>query len=97
MTRGRLPHIDVAALFGDNLARVRRAGDVSQDELAIRSSVHRTEISQLERGLRVPRIDTLAKLMASLETSADELMKGIVWVAGRLRRGRFGASEGTEE
>lgn len=41
--------MDVAARFGDNLVRVRRQSGLSQEELSIRASVHRTEISQLER------------------------------------------------
>ena len=81
--------MDIAAQFGDNLARVRRGADMSQDELSVRASVHRTEISQLERGLRVARIDTLAKLSASLEVDPGELMVGIVWDPGDVRRGRF--------
>lgn len=48
------PMIDIAAQFGDNLARCRRLADISQDELSVRASVHRTEISQIERGLRIP-------------------------------------------
>ena len=82
--------MDIAAQFGDNLARVRRGADMSQDELSGRASVHRTEISQLERGLRVARIDTLAKLCASLEVDPAELMVGINWTPGDVRRGRFG-------
>lgn len=82
--------MDIAARFGDNLARVRRGADMSQDELSVRASVHRTEISQLERGLRVARIDTLAKLCASLEVDPAELMAGINWTPGDVRRGRFG-------
>ncbi|HEY6553955.1 MAG TPA: helix-turn-helix transcriptional regulator [Vicinamibacteria bacterium] len=82
--------MDIAAQFGDNLARVRRGADMSQDELSVRASVHRTEISQLERGLRVARIDTLAKLCASLEVDPAELMVGINWTPGDVRRGRFG-------
>jgi transcriptional regulator with XRE-family HTH domain len=84
--------MDIAARFGDNLKRVRRAAGVSQDELAVRASVHRTEISQLERGLRVARIDTLVKLAASLEASPAELLAGIAWKPGEQRRGRFGES-----
>jgi len=57
--------MDVAAQFGDNLVRRRKLAGVSQDELSVRASVHRTEISQLERGLRIPRIDTLVKLAAA--------------------------------
>lgn len=42
--------IDFAARFGDNLARCRKRADLSQDELALVASLHRTEISNLERG-----------------------------------------------
>jgi transcriptional regulator with XRE-family HTH domain len=80
---------DIAGQFGDNLARVRREADLSQDELSVRASVHRTEISQLERGLRVARIDTLIKLAASLEASPAELLAGIAWTPGESRRGSF--------
>ncbi len=46
--------MDVAGVFGDNLARCRRAADITQEELSVRASLHRTEVSQLERGLRIP-------------------------------------------
>jgi transcriptional regulator with XRE-family HTH domain len=81
--------MDVAAQFGDNLARCRKLADVSQDELSVRASVHRTEISQLERGLRIPRIDTLAKLSGSLEVEPSELLEGIDWSPGDVRLGHF--------
>lgn len=81
--------MDVAAQVGDNLVRCRKLAGVSQDELSVRASVHRTEISQLERGLRIARIDTLAKLCASLEVEPADLMEGIVWSPGDVRRGQF--------
>lgn len=81
--------MNVAERFGENLARIRREADVSQDELAARASVHRTAISQLERGLHVTRIDTLVKLAASLEASPAELLAGIVWKPGTRRAGHF--------
>lgn len=81
--------MDIAARFGDNLVRCRKAAALSQDELSVRASVHRTEISQLERGLRVARIDTLIKLACSLEVSADELLLGMTWDPGDTRIGRF--------
>jgi transcriptional regulator with XRE-family HTH domain len=92
MAAEALPHLDIAGLFGDNLARCRRLAGLSQDELSVRASVHRTEISQLERGLRVARIDTLAKLCASLEVEPGELMKGIGWCPGDVRLGHFAAA-----
>jgi transcriptional regulator with XRE-family HTH domain len=80
---------DIAGQFGDNLIRQRKLADLSQDELSFRASVHRTEISQLERGLRVPRIDTVIKLAASLEIEAQELLVGINWTQGNVRFGSF--------
>lgn len=81
--------LDVAGQFGDNLARCCKRADMSQDELSLMASVHRTEISQLERGLRIARIDTLAKLYGSLEVDPGDLLVGIVWTRGDVRIGRF--------
>lgn len=86
---------DIAATFGDNLVRLRREADLSQDALATMASVHRTEISQLERGLRLARIDTLVKLRGSLEVSADDLLQGIGWQPGKTRYGSFGPADPT--
>ena len=83
--------MDVAGRFGDNLVRCRKLAGLSQDELSIRASVHRTEISQLERGLRLARIDTVAKLCGSLETEPNELLVGNLWLPGDIRIGRFAA------
>ncbi len=81
--------MDIAAQFGDNLVRTRKSADMSQDELSVRASVHRTEISQLERGLRIARIDTLVKISGSLEVDPSDLLVGIVWSPGDVRRGQF--------
>lgn len=85
--------MDIAARFGDNLARCRKRADLSQDELSVRASLHRTEISQLERGLRLARVDTLIKLIGSLEVSADELLAGLSWDPGGTRIGKFKLEE----
>jgi transcriptional regulator with XRE-family HTH domain len=85
--------VDIAAHFGDNLARQRKRADLSQEELSLRASLHRTEISQLERGLRIARIDTLVKLRDALEVSADDLLAGIVWRIGNYRPGGFATEE----
>jgi transcriptional regulator with XRE-family HTH domain len=80
---------EVSDRFAANLTRIRKAADLSQEELAIMASVHRTEISLLERGCRIPRIDTLVKVAASLEVSAGELLAGISWKPGSYRPGGF--------
>ena len=81
--------MNVAEQFGDNLRRQRKLADLSQDELALRASLHRTEVSQLERGLRHARVDTVAKLAGAIEIDPGKLFEGITWEPGDLRRGRF--------
>jgi len=81
--------MDIAAVFGENLARCRKRAEMSQEELGIRASLHRTEVSQLERGLRVARIDTLVKLAGALGVAPSELIEGIDWSPGSTTSGRF--------
>jgi transcriptional regulator with XRE-family HTH domain len=87
---------EVARLFAENLKRHRRLAQMSQDELSVRASVHRTEISMLERQIRIPRIDTLVKLAASLEASPSELLEGIEWSPGDIKLGGFRISDSDE-
>jgi len=84
-----MPPVDIAALFGENLARCRKRAEMSQEELGVRASLHRTEISQLERGLRVARIDTLVKLAGGLGVAPGELIEGIDWSPGSTTTGQF--------
>jgi transcriptional regulator with XRE-family HTH domain len=79
----------VAERFGVNLARLRDRAGITQEELAFRASLHRTEIGLLERGGRLPRIDTLAKLAGALEVEPGALFGGITWTPGDFRRGQF--------
>ncbi len=81
--------MSVAKQFGDNLRRLRGRADLSQEETAVLSSLHRTEISHLERGLRVARVDTVAKLAGALEVDPGELFEGIAWQPGDVRLGNF--------
>lgn len=82
-------NVAVADRFGQNLVRLRKQADLSQDQVALMAELHRTEISMLERGIRLARIDTLVKLMAALEVTADELLEGISWRPGSYRPGGF--------
>jgi transcriptional regulator with XRE-family HTH domain len=81
--------MDVASCFGQNLRRCRRRAGLSQEELGTRSSLHRTEIGLLERGARVPRIDTLIKIASALAIPPSELIAGIEWTPGNTTSGRF--------
>jgi transcriptional regulator with XRE-family HTH domain len=68
--------------FGENLARCRNRADVSQEELGFRASIHRTEVGLLERGARMPRVDTALRLAGSLGISLDDLVAGMEWRPG---------------
>ena len=82
----------VARGFADNLRRVRRREGPSQEQLAKRGSLHRTEIGLLERGGRACRIDTLIRLAGALAICPEELLEGIAWVPGPDTRGTFTTS-----
>jgi transcriptional regulator with XRE-family HTH domain len=75
--------------FRANLLRARKRAALSQEELGELASLHRTEIGMLERGIRMPRIDTLIKLAGALEVEPGELLVGIEWSPGPPVRGAF--------
>jgi transcriptional regulator with XRE-family HTH domain len=66
--------------FAANLRRARLEAGLSQEELGYRCDLHRTEVSLLERAGREPRMATIVKLAAVLETSADALCAGVSWL-----------------
>lgn len=66
--------MSVAGRFGRNLVRLRKGAGLSQEQLAFRASLHRTEIGMLERGTRLARIDTLVKLAGALSVPPGDLL-----------------------
>jgi transcriptional regulator with XRE-family HTH domain len=84
---------EFAIRFGQNLARARRRAGLSQEELGLRASLHRTEIGLLEHGKRIARIDTLVQLAGAMSIPPSELLEGIYWTAGDNKRGQFSFSE----
>jgi transcriptional regulator with XRE-family HTH domain len=86
-------HKTVARRFGANLAAARERSGLSQEEVGFRAGLHRTEVSILERGARLPRIDTLVKLSAALDVPfASALLEGIDWRSAVAERGGFSVS-----
>lgn len=84
----------VGRRFGENLALTRERRNLSQEEVGLRASLHRTEVGLLERGARVPRIDTVVKLAAALDVDAGVLLEGIRWTPGTATAGSFRVTEG---
>ena len=87
----------VALRFGRNLAAARRRSGFSQEDVGIRASLHRTEIGMLERGERVPRIDTAVKLAGSVDATVADLLVGIEWTPGSAQRGEFAVESRREQ
>jgi transcriptional regulator with XRE-family HTH domain len=85
--------MNVAERFGQNLARLRHESGMTQEELAARASIHRTQIGLLETGQRQPRIDTLVKLAGALSVDSCTLLEGIAWVPPAANTGRFDFSD----
>lgn len=79
----------VAEQFAANLRHLRKRAGLSQEETAVRASLHRTAVGQLERAERVARADTIAKLAGALAVDPGELFKEIVWEPGEIRAGGF--------
>jgi transcriptional regulator with XRE-family HTH domain len=74
--------MEIADRFASNLRRLRKAAGLTQEELAFRAGVHRTEIGLLENGKRRPGLEMLVKLAGSLNVSPTELIEGIAWEPG---------------
>ena len=62
------------ALLGREIAKLRNRIGLSQEELGFRAEVHRTYISQLERGLKSPTLSMILKLSRALKASASKLV-----------------------
>jgi transcriptional regulator with XRE-family HTH domain len=78
-----------ARAFGENLARYRAESGISQEELGHLSSMHRTQIGDLEKGRKQPRLDTIVKIAGALGIDPCELIKGVRWTPPSTRPGEF--------
>ncbi len=79
----------VAERFAENLLILRRRASLSQEQLGFCAGLHRTEVGSLERGTRMPRLDTIIKLAGALEQPPERLMKGLAWSPGGVKGGRL--------
>ena len=71
--RPRYPPMDVRIRVGLNLQALRRARGLTQEELAHRSSVHQTYLSNVEGGKRNPSIRVLDRIAKALGADICDL------------------------
>jgi transcriptional regulator with XRE-family HTH domain len=69
---------DLKALLGAAIKAERSALGISQEELAYRAGLHRTYVSDLERGARNPSLASVEKLARALELSVPVLFQRAV-------------------
>lgn len=79
----------VAAIVGARIRRIRRAQELSQEALADYAEIHRTQVSLIEHGERLPRVDTVIKIAGGLFVPPCELLDGIIWEPRGHRPGRM--------
>lgn len=97
MTRGKKIKKDPFLIAVCEAVHSRRSLlGISQEELAERSGLHRTYISDIERGARNPTLKTLSRLAVALEMSASQLVLLAEAVNPALARALTADSNGHE-
>lgn len=67
--------MDIQDVLARNVRVFRELKGWSQEELAERADVHRTYVSQVERGLRNPTIVIVERLAKALKMTASDLLR----------------------
>ena len=67
--------LSIEERLGNAISERRESLDLSQEAFAAECGLHRTYISQLERGLKSPTVRTLALIAGKLKFTPDELLR----------------------
>lgn len=67
--------VDVRSRLATNLRRLREAKGWSQEDYADRADIHRTYVSDIERGRRNPTITVVEKLAKPFDLRAGDLLQ----------------------
>lgn len=62
--------------LGSRIRQARKSRGVTQEKLGELCSLSSAHIGHIERGSRIPSIDTLYKISVALSVSIDELLSG---------------------
>lgn len=66
---------DIQKKFGDKLRELRKQKGLSQEDLALKSGLHRTYISDIERGSRNLSLKNIEKIAKALELATKSLLE----------------------
>ena len=78
----------LAKRFAANLRHYRDESGLSQEDLAAKAEIHRSQVSALSQAKQIPKIDTLVKLAGALSIPAGDLLEGLEFEPAS-RSGKF--------
>ena len=65
--------------IGENIRQARKKAGLTQRQLAEKSGVATITLQQYERGVREPKLDTIAKIARAMNLFASDLVSGDQW------------------
>lgn len=68
---------EVLKSLSRQLLKYRKKSGYSQEKLAELSNIHRTYISQIERGLKTPTIETIFSICIALKIKPSQFIENI--------------------
>ena len=66
---------ELRAILAENVARIRKKQNLSQEVLAAQAGFHRSYVSQIEQRRKNISLESLAKLAVALDVQAHTLLK----------------------
>lgn len=86
----KLPdRLNIARIFGEVVQELRRKRGLSQEEFGFECELHRTYISLLERGKRIPSLTTIIQLAITLKVPPSEMVRQVESRMGLKFDGEF--------
>lgn len=70
-----MSNIKISEKLANNLKRIRKERNLSQEDLALLCSIDRTYIGRIERLERTPSIEIVDKIAQGLNVDINELLK----------------------
>lgn len=70
--------------IGKNIRECRRAKGLKQEALAEMVDLSVSYMSALERGVKLPRLETFVRIANTLEVSSDTLLCGVLSVQNKI-------------
>ncbi len=68
-----MPELSLPKEFGNLVREWRLARGVSQEEFAYRCGIHRTYMTHIERGTKMPSIEVVAKIARGFEIEISSI------------------------